>query len=127
MDRLFEPPVRDQDKRDYNGIPAVASQMATFHHLGAVEVRMPIGGARRVEPDRPSGSGRRWLLWEDPVSYSDYTIDAVKQRFGLRLEEGRDLYASVPPVQISPLLRETLAENVPLALAISTEKARSEL
>jgi hypothetical protein len=67
------------------------------------------------------------FFWDDLVSYSDFTIDAVKQRFGLRLEEGRDLYASVPPVQISPLLRETLAENVPLALAISTEKARSEL
>ncbi len=61
------------------------------------------------------------------MSYSDFTIDLVKQRFGLRLEEGRELYASVPPVQTSSLLRETLAENVPLALAISTEKARSEL
>jgi len=61
------------------------------------------------------------------VSYSDFTIDLVKQRFGLHLEEGRDLYASVAPVQTSSLLRETLAENVPLALAISTEKARSEL
>jgi hypothetical protein len=60
------------------------------------------------------------------VSYSDFTIDEVKLRFSLRLEEDRDLYATIAPVEISPLLRETLAENVPLALAISTEKARSE-
>jgi hypothetical protein len=60
------------------------------------------------------------------VSYSDFTIDEVKLRFSLQLQEDRDLYATIPPVEISPLLRETLAENVPLALAISTEKARSE-
>jgi hypothetical protein len=61
------------------------------------------------------------------VSYSDFSIDDVKARFNLRLEEGQDLFAAVPAVEISPLLRDTLAENVPLALAISTEKARSEL
>ncbi len=60
------------------------------------------------------------------MSYSDFTIEEVKLRFSLRLEEDRDLYATIAPVEISPLLRETLAENVPLALAISTEKARSE-
>lgn len=61
------------------------------------------------------------------MSYSDFSIDDVKARFNLRLEEGQDLFAAVPAVEISPLLRDTLAENVPLALAISTEKARSEL
>jgi hypothetical protein len=61
------------------------------------------------------------------VSYSDFTIEDVKTRFDLRLDEGQDVYASVGAVEVSPLLRETLAENVPLALAISTEKARSEL
>ena len=59
------------------------------------------------------------------MSYSDFSINDIKARFGLRLEESRDLYAAVAPVEIGPLLRETLAENVPLALAISTEKARS--
>lgn len=61
------------------------------------------------------------------MSYSDFTIEDVKTRFNLRLDEGQDLYAAVPPLDVSPLLRETLAEGVPLALAISTEKARSEL
>jgi hypothetical protein len=61
------------------------------------------------------------------VSYSDFSIEEVKARFNVRLDETQDLFASVPGVAVSPLLRETLAENVPLALAISTEKARSEL
>lgn len=61
------------------------------------------------------------------MSYGDFTIEEIKRRFGLRLEEDRDLFSSIPPVEISPLARETLAENVPLALAIATEKARSEL
>jgi len=61
------------------------------------------------------------------MSYSDFSIDSVKAQFDLRLVEDRDLYATVLPVEISALLRETLAENVSLALAISTEKARSEM
>ncbi len=61
------------------------------------------------------------------MSYADFSIEDVKEQFNLRLEEGQDLYASVSPVEVSSMLRETLAESVPLALAISTEKARSEL
>jgi hypothetical protein len=61
------------------------------------------------------------------VSFSDFTIEETKQRFGLTLDEAGDYFANVAPVAISELLRETLRENVPLALAISTEKARSEL
>jgi hypothetical protein len=61
------------------------------------------------------------------MSYRDFTITEVKRRFGLRVEESRDLFSSIPAVEISPLLSETLAENIPLALAIGTEKVRSEL
>jgi len=61
------------------------------------------------------------------VSYSDFSLEDIKERFNLHLHEREDLYSSIPPVEISALLRETLAESVPLALAISTEKARSEL
>jgi hypothetical protein len=61
------------------------------------------------------------------MPYSDFTIDSVKAQFGLRLIEDRDLYATAVPVEISALLRDTLAENVSLALSISTEKARSEM
>jgi hypothetical protein len=61
------------------------------------------------------------------VAYSDFTIDDVKTRFHLRFDEDQDYFASAAPVTISPLLRDTLAESIPLALAINTEKARSEL
>jgi hypothetical protein len=61
------------------------------------------------------------------VSYKDFTIKEVKRRFQLRIEENRDLFSGIPAVEIGPLLRETLAETVPLALAIATEKARSEM
>jgi hypothetical protein len=61
------------------------------------------------------------------VSYSDFTITEVKRRFELRIEENRDLFSAIRPIEISPLLRQILEENVPLALAIATEKARSEL
>jgi hypothetical protein len=62
-----------------------------------------------------------------PISFSDFTIESAKQRLGLRLDDRSDFFAGAPPASVSSLLRETLRENVPLALKISTEKARSEL
>lgn len=61
------------------------------------------------------------------MSYSDFSLEDIKQRFNLHLDEKEDLFGSIAPIEISALLRDTLAESVPLALAISTEKARSEL
>lgn len=61
------------------------------------------------------------------MSYSDFSLEHIKENFHLHLDEKTDLYGSIAPLEISALLRDTLAESVPLALAISTEKARSEL
>jgi hypothetical protein len=61
------------------------------------------------------------------MAYEDFTIEELKADFGLQFEESEDLFATVPPLAPSRLLQETLQENIPLALAISTEKARSEL
>jgi len=61
------------------------------------------------------------------VSYGEFSIGDVKAQFKLQLNEGQDFFAAAALAVVSPLLRETLAENVALALAISTEKARSEL
>src|SRR5262249_35032841 len=44
-----------------------------------------------------------------------------------QLDETREIFAAVPALHVSALLSDTLAENIPLAVAISTEKARSEL
>jgi len=62
------------------------------------------------------------------MSYSEFTtLTMVKKKFDLILDETHNLFATVPEVKISEILATILAENVPLALAISTEKARSEL
>jgi hypothetical protein len=61
------------------------------------------------------------------MAYNDFTLEVLKRQFDLRTDEGCDLFGQVTPVSISPLLRETLRESVPLALDISTDKARSEL
>ena len=61
------------------------------------------------------------------MPYSEFTIEAVKSRFGLAIGEAPAPFAAWPPVAPGALLTETLAETLPLAVAISTEKARSEL
>lgn len=60
------------------------------------------------------------------MAYSDFTLAKVRDEFGLTLEESRDLFASVAPITPSDTLTTLLADYVPLATAIATEKARSE-
>ncbi len=61
------------------------------------------------------------------MPYSEFTIDSVKARFGLTITEAPGVFAGWPDVIAGPMLTDTLAETLPLAVAISTEKARSEL
>jgi len=61
------------------------------------------------------------------MAYSDFDLKKVKQNLGVNLIEKQYLFASIQPVKISSYLQETLTENLPLARAINTEKARSEL
>lgn len=61
------------------------------------------------------------------MSYSDFDLRAVKQQLGVRIRECQGVFAEAPDVDISPVLAAILAETVPLARAINTEKARSEL
>jgi uncharacterized membrane protein len=61
------------------------------------------------------------------MAYSDFTLPKVVKEFQLVLNERSDLFAQVAEVTLSDYLSMTLKENVPLALAINTEKARSEL
>jgi hypothetical protein len=61
------------------------------------------------------------------MSYHEFTIEEVKSRFRLRIAEIVDYYAKIPPAAVSDFLSTMLAENIPLAVAISTEKARSEM
>jgi hypothetical protein len=62
------------------------------------------------------------------MAYSDFTtLSKFKKAFNLRIDEESDLFVTVEPLQPSESLTATLAETVELALAINTEKARSEM
>ena len=61
------------------------------------------------------------------MAYSDFTLRDVVERFRLTLEDVPDLFADAPEVEPGVLLLALLPEFLPLALAINTEKARSEL
>jgi len=61
------------------------------------------------------------------MAYSDFTLNKFKKAFNLRIDEESDLFATVEAVQPSEYLTTTLDETVELALAINTEKARSEM
>lgn len=61
------------------------------------------------------------------MAYSDFTLKKVKADFNLKTVENVSLFADIQHAEISEYLAATLARNVPLALSINTEKARSEL
>lgn len=61
------------------------------------------------------------------MAYRDFTLQKLKKDFGLKIDEQPDLFATVGPVASSDLLNQTLQETVQLAIAINTEKARSEM
>ena len=61
------------------------------------------------------------------MSYSDFDLKKIKSLFNITIVENTDLFFNTPEIQISDLLKQLLNQNVPLALAIGTEKASSEL
>jgi hypothetical protein len=61
------------------------------------------------------------------MAYSEFKLKDVKTRFNLTVVENVDLFSETPSVAVEDALANTLTENVPLALAVNTEKARSEL
>jgi hypothetical protein len=61
------------------------------------------------------------------MAYTHFTLEHISKTFALTIEEGHDLFVAAPKVEASTFLSGYLEQTVPLALAISTEKARSEL
>jgi hypothetical protein len=61
------------------------------------------------------------------VAYSDFSIKQVQEAFGLEIDEGLGGFAGIESVPVSDYFVATLEENIPLAVSINTEKARSEL
>jgi hypothetical protein len=60
------------------------------------------------------------------MPYSKFTLSRAVEDFDLTVREESNLFAAIPPVIPTPLLREILIENVPWAVAVGSEKARSE-
>ena len=62
------------------------------------------------------------------MAYSDFTtLSKVRTTFNLRIDETSRLFTEILPLEPSDYLKTTLHEFLPLANAINTEKARSEL
>lgn len=61
------------------------------------------------------------------MPYRDFTIKRVQRDFQLNIIEKSGLFSQMPDAPVSEAFAETLKENIPLAVAINTEKARSEL
>ncbi|QNP30320.1 hypothetical protein [Cylindrospermopsis curvispora] len=60
------------------------------------------------------------------MAYSDFSLTQFRNKFHIEINEDPDLFAHVNPVEPSDKLISTLAETMEMALAINTEKARSE-
>lgn len=70
---------------------------------------------------------KKALVWFKTMSDGEFTLSQLESEFSLILQERVEIFKDIKPVTPSQLLREILEENIPLALDIDTEKARSEL
>jgi hypothetical protein len=61
------------------------------------------------------------------MSYSDFTLPRVQTEFGLGVQTVLDLFPGVGEAAMDSAFRLRLTQQTRLALAINTEKARSEL
>lgn len=62
------------------------------------------------------------------MAYSDFkSIEQIEELFSVAIHSSYSLFKAAPGAAPSRQLVEILAENVPLALNINTEKARSEM
>ena len=61
------------------------------------------------------------------MSYSNFTLESALTAFQLEKAESTGIFSEIDPIGASTYLTTGLAKKVPLAAAIGTEKARSEL
>ena len=73
-----------------------------------------------------SGVGKAARQKGNSMAYSDFTLRGVKTQFNLTIEEADDLFVAVPAIAPRPEFLARLKETSPLALAVGSEKARSE-
>ncbi|WP_293138631.1 hypothetical protein [Okeania sp. SIO3I5] len=60
------------------------------------------------------------------MPYSKFTLSKAVEDFQLTIIEGASFLPKVSPINPTALLKDTLKETVPWAIAVSSEKARSE-
>ena len=60
------------------------------------------------------------------MPYSQFTLENIQQSLGITIQERVGIFAETPEITYSNFLAETLNYNIPLALAIATEKIKSE-
>jgi hypothetical protein len=60
------------------------------------------------------------------MAYPEFTLPKVTRQFGLTIDETSDLFADVSDVALRQEFVAQIGMTVPLAVATSTEKARSE-
>jgi hypothetical protein len=60
------------------------------------------------------------------MPYKKFTLRKVIEDFSLEVVEGDTFIPKLEPIAPSALLQETLVENLPWAVAVGSEKARSE-
>ena len=60
------------------------------------------------------------------MPYSKFTLSKAVEDFNLTIVEGARFLPEIGPVTPSLLLQDTLKETIPWAIAVSSEKARSE-
>jgi hypothetical protein len=61
------------------------------------------------------------------MPYSDFTLEKVKRDFEISTIEATDIFANIPDIEGSQLLKDILQYNIPIAVASNSEKARSEM
>ena len=61
------------------------------------------------------------------MPYSSFTLGKVSRTFHLETVRRQGIFAGIKPVEPSAHLTATLERNLPFALAMGTEKAKSEL
>ena len=61
------------------------------------------------------------------MSYSQFDIEKVREDFGVTIRESVGIFDEVSEANCSEYLQETLGFNAPIALAINSEKSRSEM
>lgn len=87
---------------------------------------LPKEGEREYDEAVQEALTEKSRLLGRAMSYKDFTLDEVVERFGLQITERPDIFASVEPRPIRESLRDLLQDFLPLALAIDTERSRAE-